>query len=322
MSDEKRIKLDLGDEKIETALVNSRSGLLYDMSQNIGMGQDVVLPFPQRYLDIAYEYISFLNGDNTVINSNNTTLGRYIIGKLFDLSYFLQDDNLFDYSTEKLLQSWSEFSTVIWSLQSELLSDILLHCPYQVLPAEFISNNKFITEWKKKNNRKIIVLNLVENYRYNEHGEPGTGKKITQISKSVNTQDIYIDNAEGYYKCGQPKFVSIREKFKGVNRQVYESWYDNGKKENVKTWVNHKPSGLCQAWYRNGKPKLREEYNDRGEKNGIWQEWWPHNKIKSIVEYKDGINDGLYEKREENGNTVDRCNYINGLRHEHSDKKS
>ena len=312
MNDEIQVKIDLGDGTVQTVTVNPRSGFLYSSADNFG--KDVVIPIPQRYSDVAYEYVSFLNGDIDVINKN--IINRYIVKKLFDLSYFFQDDNLFDYLIEQLLQSWSELSQVIWSFDFELLSSILLHCPYQMLPPEFINNKKFFNEWKKKNNNKDTVLNLVEKYKYMEFRTPGTGKEITRLSKSVNTDDVFMHNTEEYYKSGQRKLISIHEKIKdqGVNRQVNESWYENGNCESKHSYVNGMSSGLWQEWYRDGKPKLRGEYDNQGQKHGMWEEWWPRNKTKSMIEYKDGIMNGLYQQTDESGDVKEKGYFVNGMK--------
>lgn len=263
MSNEREVSLELEDGRIEVVTVNDRSGFLYT-----GAMANTIYPFPSRFSDVADDYISFLSGDEIVVQRDN-------IGKLFNLFHFFQDDNLLDYLVKQLLDFWTDLSPQIWNLDEDLLAEILLRCPYQVLPTRFTHNNNFIQEWKSINSGKEITLNLVEKYLFWPMRKSERGSKIITLKKMVDTDEIHLNEMQKYYDVDIPMSVVINEDHKRKNKKlkIEKLWYDNGRPEYVHKWLNGKRNGIWEEWYRNGQIKSRIEYSDDDRKEPLYEFW-------------------------------------------------
>ena len=50
--------------------------------------------------------------------------------------------------------------------------------------------------------------------------------------------------------------------------------------------------GTWKVYNQNGDLVRQEEYNDEGEPHGKWQTWYDHGKLKSVINYKNGMKEG------------------------------
>ena len=291
------VNISLGDEMTETVPVDAHSGFLYTMVQD--MGNNIIIPFPTQHSSIAVEYIAFLKGRDLTLNKNNFI-------DLFRLYYLFGDNNLFNYLISKLLNLWSELSLNIWSLNPELLEEILFHCPHQMLPKEYISNTIFFGKWKKINVNRKITLNSTEQYEYKitNHG-------IIEITKFVYILDNYIDNKEEYYSHGQIKRRKIYETNSRDNSclRTEQTWYENGNQK-MKDDCFAPDTGTICTWYDNGQMESLQLFTNGGISNGVWKTWYKDGKLKTITNYEHRDKNGSYEEWDKEGNLREKGNFF------------
>jgi len=304
-----QIIISLGSGVEYPVTVDYNSGLLYTLAQD--MDEETIV-FPDQFLDIAVMYISFLNGKLQVI------IDKHHFKRLFELYYFIHDDNLFTYLIHELLDLWSEISSVVWTLDFNLQWDILLYCPYQLLPQEFIHNKKFLDQWEntnlQKEGYKLIVINQFEEYHYKYSYKEGT----ISIYKTIAGNRVGVEIRGYFYRYYGGRELNT---YKSINKIMTEIWRPNGKLEvrryyednKLKSRNNYYENGmiLCtinydsnskhdirygpaKFWYDNGSLMSQGNFVNN-KKQGIWHEWNKDHTIETTGDYVNNHKHGEWQ---------------------------
>ncbi len=114
--------------------------------------------------------------------------------------------------------------------------------------------------------------------------------------------------------CGLSKNFNFVSEYKGKIRngmllsydkkwRIHDSvFFIDGKKEgqcliwdtlgNIisrKNYSNGKLNGESESFYSPGHPSLIKNYNDSGQEEGLWQEWWPNGNKKLVAQCHKGL---------------------------------
>ena len=121
-----------------------------------------------------------------------------------------------------------------------------------------------------------------------------------------------------------------------IENGLFQSWYDNGQKEEEYTLVNGERDGLYQSWYSNGQKftectyvngwidGLYQRWHENGDKRvectyvnekleGLYQSWYENGEKWEECTYVDGELEGLYRSWHENGQKWQECTYVSGV---------
>lgn len=92
----------------------------------------------------------------------------------------------------------------------------------------------------------------------------------------------------------------------------HEVKYANGQVKECGKIVDANKVGLWQEWYEDGKPYKEIVYNQEGQPDGTMKDWFPSGSLKSTMEFKNGVAEGLTTYFHENGTKRAEETYING----------
>lgn len=142
-------------------------------------------------------------------------------------------------------------------------------------------------------NRKDIVDASTAKYRTNKAKvlkiEDKDGKEYTSANSFIYNKkpleyklnetiviDDYDINLEEVRSSGIHFFITKRVAelyyLNKIENCLFQSWYDNGQKEEESNFVNGELHGLYQQWHENGQ-KLVECTYVNGELHGLYQRW-------------------------------------------------
>lgn len=158
-----------------------------------------------------------------------------------------------------------------------------------------------------------------------QKGKLKNGKDIDTIyfydlnEKIIQYLIVRPDTLIHYYLKNGP-YISYSQNGKifekGIieNHQIGDEWtkyYDNGKIYWTKKLVNG--TGWNYWYYRNGQISDQNYYLN-GKTNGEVKIWFENGQIKEISNWKEGIQDGMYQTYYENGQPQEKVNWINDKR--------
>jgi antitoxin component YwqK of YwqJK toxin-antitoxin module len=130
----------------------------------------------------------------------------------------------------------------------------------------------------------------------------GSYEVIKKDDDVVYSQVVQFDTDNchvSFYDSGQiEKFVSLNKD--GKSDGLYTEWYENGQKDEERTYKDGKEDGKWTSWYDNGRKWFEETYKD-GKLDGKWTYWFESGQKKSEETYKDGKLDGKWTYWYENG---------------------
>ena len=169
-------------------------------------------------------------------------------------------------------------------------------------------NNLLDSIWVFYNNRgdtlqKISYMFGKKNGYYLEYGYDNINTGID--SGIVKSKELYVNDKKGgisyyYYPDGRLKS---------------DVSYVNGKMQGLSRQYDLEGMVITLIYYHNGYMTDKEEintFNDEGQKNGVWKEFYPDGKVKKEEQYKDGILDGLYKEFNKKGNLILALKYNDG----------
>lgn len=93
----------------------------------------------------------------------------------------------------------------------------------------------------------------------------------------------------------------------------YESWYENGQKQQDCTIVNGRIHGLCQGWSYNG-VKDEEIFYTNGKQDGFTKFWYSNGHKQFEGRFVNGNPEGLHQKWNEDGSLRCQIAYLNGVK--------
>ena len=265
---------------------------------------------PSKYSVLIFNYIDFLKGNKSVLTSK-----AYLRDCFYMYTYFI-DPNYFSYLLKQLFNSWSYMFTIVYTdVPVELQREILLFCPYDFLPTQYIQDDKFIKQWTKNNKNVIVTVNNDVDYHVNfETVSYDEGEKNVVNERYINgnrDDKGYIYDTR-YYLSGR---LNSRGGYKDNKKQgVFEEWYENynNKDKNInqnsqhgqiysrEEYNNSEKHGICEIWYMNGNLFSSVVYiHDKQE--GVWESWYDSGQLRDKGIYADGLMVGLWREWDEDG---------------------
>lgn len=168
---------------------------------------------------------------------------------------------------------------------------------------------------KIEGNRKNFLLDSVWKF-YSEKG------RITRI---INYAE---GKKNGYtYNYDTNQRVTSKEAFINDIKQGNSfTYYPSGKTHQLTPYTNGKPDGLAYEYsedsviisiirYQGGILAGIEKINrkdEKGNKQGVWKDFYENGKLKSEVKFKDGVKDGYEKSYDQKGNLTNTEKFNNG----------
>jgi antitoxin component YwqK of YwqJK toxin-antitoxin module len=133
------------------------------------------------------------------------------------------------------------------------------------------------------------------------------GKK-NGIRKTYQDNEIIFENFENDVKSGLTVYYYPDMK---VKRELN---FVNGRENGISKEFS--PDGLITGIieYKNGFIVNRERINRfdlKGEKHGVWKEFWENDKVKTEISYNGGKKNGYYKEYDKNGSLIKLFKYVN-----------
>jgi len=262
------VNIDLGDKVVFTVPVDTKSGFLYGIyqdanatgvSDNSGVVVTVDLKsLLKRATDISLtNYVYFLTHDKTNINNESVILDQQLMVDCLDIYNITGDDNYFNYLLVNMHKFWTLLSLILYDpdfgINVNVLWDIHLHTPYQLLPNKLINNKLFHDNWLKLNTEKQIILNGDQNFIYTVI----QSKDVNDNEHTINTITTYSHD-NNHCEVQKEVLTNINNKviseFNYYNGDLYGMFintYPDTLTE-VLIIINDEPSGPYKGYYVNG----------------------------------------------------------------------
>jgi antitoxin component YwqK of YwqJK toxin-antitoxin module len=176
---------------------------------------------------------------------------------------------------------------------------------------------------KSEGNRKNHLLDSIWIFYNNKED---TLRKISYMYGKKN--GYYLEYSYDNLKAGIDtgivisKELYVNDKKEGISYYCYndgtlksEVSYVNGKMQGLSRQYEKEGNIITLIYYHNGYMTDKEEinrYNEEGQKDGVWKEFYPDGKVKKEEHYKDGLLDGLYKEFNKKGNLVLALKYNSG----------
>ena len=180
----RQVKLAVGHNVVVDVTVTADNGVLFTMAADIASvgnasvgNVSVAEVFDLRQLlstvadDAITLYVSSLRGQEVYIVNRTTLLDCLKV-------YSLTEDKIFLIAVIKqLFLLWTVLSPVLYSncVDDNVLRDVFLHCPYQLLPDwtveqsnKYSNNQHFMAEWLARDDNKKVVINGSELLTYKD----------------------------------------------------------------------------------------------------------------------------------------------------------
>ena len=117
----------------------------------------------------------------------------------------------------------------------------------------------------------------------------GSYEVIKKDDDVVYSQVVQFDTDNchvSFYDSGQiEKFVSLNKD--GKSDGLYTEWYENGQKDEERTYKDGKLDGKWTYWYENGQKSQDGTWKD-GEDDGLWTSWYENGQKMEEGTRKDG----------------------------------
>ena len=173
----------------------------------------VQIPLPDRFATVITVYTDYLQQ----ISSSSTTsvdtvsplasslstkvdLTREQLRLNFELADFLDDDGYFDYTLQQLFDNWSSMSELVYdstNISKPLQYRILLQCPRDFLPDNYVEDEVFMRSWLSGKSRTVVV-NGTNLYTINEFSFDSGGRKIIMNYQTVMSPQESSQGGEFY----------------------------------------------------------------------------------------------------------------------------
>jgi hypothetical protein len=113
--------------------------------------------------------------------------------------------------------------------------------------------------------------------------------KATILSRYATRKDLFkaIPAIGGKVDNGVDNGTVTYKYSRGNLDCLYESWYDNGKRQYKGNYRNGEFHGLSEGWYDNGKHWYKGNYRN-GNAHGLWEGWYPDGKREYKGNYRNG----------------------------------
>lgn len=330
--------LRIKDQEVKVALDKIRSSE-YLMSILECFGYDDPIIFPPQYCQVADVYINFINFinehyhhlDMKLSSSSSslksvpdkisydrlsggqkfepkfvmTNISRDEIKQSFELCHYLLDQEFFEFLLEQLLHGWSHYNGIIISLHANIQRDIYLHLPYILLPNDYQIDTNFLLLWSKNNNEKHFRVNMREDYMSRVTFNENFNHSVIRGIKTYLSDEPHGISREWYEVSEQgDNKQSLRSEetlVGGYHDGECKFYYQSGQIESI-TYYKEGVMRRSTKYYDNGTLHATEEYDEKGEKTGIWKIWYPSGAIKWEMSWLHGMRHGYHRKYFDAGN--------------------
>jgi len=285
--------IDLGDKVLFTVPINDKSGFLYGMRQDMGNEAVVDLKYLLKSVsDISLtDYVYFLTHDT----QRSVIFEQDIMIDCLKIYNITGDDNYFQYLITQLHRFWTLLSPILYSsnvnIDHNIMWDIHLHTPRQLLPQSYVNNKVFYNSWLERNNGKDIVLNDIQKFTYKtKKGEVVndeiSGSEVVN-SEVVDSQIIkYVDLSIDIVKIISPdsEITQCNKKIQGkytIKQHLIpasNAWY-----------INDKPNGPETYHYSDTQKLMSKVYNHNGLKHGLYTTFYRNGNIMDEIVYDNGV---------------------------------
>jgi antitoxin component YwqK of YwqJK toxin-antitoxin module len=134
-------------------------------------------------------------------------------------------------------------------------------------------------------------------------------KEKERTEKKGNLTDQKDEVYNEWYENGRKK---LEGKYKdGKADGVWTYWYENGQKQAEISYKEGKKDGIATGWGENGEKEVELNYR-HGKKNGIGTRWGASGQTAVKVSYRDGKKDGIATGWYESGQKKNEENWKNG----------
>ena len=118
---------------------------------------------------------------------------------------------------------------------------------------------------------------------------------------------------KGYiFEKGILKYEGITD-FAGKREGFWKEFYETGELRASGMYKNSLPVGEWKFFFPSQTIEIRGKYNQKGEKDGLWEWYYPNGTLLMEENYNDGELDGLFVEYDEHGNIISKGEYIEGL---------
>jgi len=283
------VNINLDNNVIFTVPVDDRSGFLYGIYQDAGTSEvtvDLKLLLKNASDISLTNYVYFLTHDKTRNNNNNQSVifDQDLMVECLDIYNITGDDNYFNYLIPQLHKFWTLLSPVLYApdfgVDDNVMWDVHLHTPHQLLPKRLVSNKLFYDNWLQLNVGKEITLNGDQVFMY----------KMVEGNNTVIAADYkHIDND------------SV------INKKVIIG--NNNKTNSTTTHYNDKLQGQhIDIWHD---CFVIDSLNINGKLNGPYHSRYYNGQIRDITYYLDGRKMGSEVTFDENGSPIEEIVYYN-----------
>lgn len=277
-----------------------------------------VFNFPDRYQEATSNYHCFLSGNMKEIKDP-----EYLFS-CFDLESYLDDKEYFNYLIQQMFDHWSSCQGMITDhSDNDILQEVLLLCPYQLLPQYMRNNPNFIKLWLPYHINRKTKVNQCEFYdSYIKKYQDGNIKELFYYydngdNKAVQCDyfKLYFDKSKDLIGVGEYIHSGLKN---GMNQIYYVDLFDR-EKDNVQVRYFVKNFLLCgtsTTWFQNGTMMSEVEYNE-DKKCGYDRLWGGDGKFIHEISYQDDILHGPYKRWDNhhftnNYTLTDSGEYVNG----------
>jgi len=146
--------------------INADTGFLFTMSNDIE--GDGVIDLPELLSGVGEValtlYVSCLRGKEVPI------FDRLTLVDCLRIYSMTEDSNFLSLIMSQLFNRWTLLSPALYDVRvdTDVLRDVWLRCPHQLLPDKLLDDDHFMAEWLSYDNNKHVTLNKSEVLTYGD----------------------------------------------------------------------------------------------------------------------------------------------------------
>ena len=174
----KNITIDVGYSVLIPVTIDANSGVLYTMTSDLsavpttsGSTNDEAVKLSVLLTNVSDEavtlYVNCLRDQDVFIHS------RPALVDCLRIYSITEDNNFLTAVIKQLFFMWTILSPVLYSndnkIDVDVLRNIWLRCPYQLLPDDRLVDKHFMDEWQRRSDNKRVVLNSGEYLSQKDH---------------------------------------------------------------------------------------------------------------------------------------------------------
>jgi len=317
------VNINLGNSVIFTVPVDSKSGFLYGICQDQNVGNMVTVDLKmllKRATDISLtNYVYFLTHSKTDANFQSVIFDQSLMVDCLDIYNITGDDNYFNYLLSQLHKFWTLLLPILYSsdfdIDVNVMWDIHLHTPHQLLPKKFVNNKLFYDNWLQLNTGREITLNGFEVKLCftlkNSIWFANVGDPVTNDYRKSNGDQKFIYKVIKY-PSGDTNTMTIYSDVNNNSKTEKEMLTNNNNGDiEVITYYNSDIQGYVTNTSLDRLMEISTVINDKF--NGPYYRYYNNGKLRNSTYYLDGRRWGTETFFDENGNIEEENIYHNNI---------